>query len=60
MKLRTQSFSESAKIRLIKRGMSIAALARRLGYNRSTVSLMIHGRRKLSGVEAAVKKELGL
>lgn len=60
MKTRKQTFWESAKIRLIKRRQSIQALADHLGFDRASVSLVIHGRRRMPGVEAAVRKELGL
>lgn len=60
MTVRNQKFYESAKIRLIQRGQSITALALNLGFDRASVSLVIHGRRKMPGVERAVRKELGL
>jgi hypothetical protein len=57
----TQSFSESAKIRLIQRGMTVTALAAKIKKSRTNVSLVIHGRRyQMPKVEAAVRKELGL
>jgi len=60
MKTKTQSFSHSAKIQLIYRGMSVSGLARTLGFDRASVSLVIHGRRKMPRVEAAVRKALAL
>lgn len=53
-------FSAQAKIRLIQRQESVTALARRIGFPRNSVSLAIHGRRRMPRIERAVRKELGL
>jgi hypothetical protein len=54
------NISQSSRIRLILRGQSITALAGKLGFDRASVSLTIHGRRRMPKVEAAIRKELGL
>jgi len=52
-------FSVLAKVALVKRRMSVQALAKKLGYSRTAVSLAInHG--LFSGVLNDVKKELGI
>ena len=53
-------FSQSAKIRLIERGQTITEIAKKLGYDRASVSLVIHQRRKMSGLENDLRKELGI
>lgn len=60
MKLLNQSFSFRVKTRLLERGDSVAALARRLRFDRASCSLVIHQRRRMPRVEAAIRKELGL
>lgn len=60
MKASNQSFGQSVKIRLIQRHESVTALSRRLGYSRTNVALVIHGRRRMPRIERAVRKELGL
>lgn len=57
---RMHSFGQSAKIRLIQRGLSVKALADLIGRPRNSVSLVIHGRRSIPTVEAEVRKELGV
>jgi plasmid maintenance system antidote protein VapI len=60
MNAKKQSLSRSAKVQLIYRGQSVTSLAMALGFDRSSVSLVIHGRRKMPRVEAAVRKALDL
>ena len=60
MKTRTQTFGQSVKIRLIERHESVTALAGRLGLPRNSVSLAIHGRRRLPRIERRIREELGL
>lgn len=55
-----QTFYLRAKIRLLERGQTISDLARMLGFDRASISLVIHGRRRMPGVEAEVRRELGL
>jgi plasmid maintenance system antidote protein VapI len=58
---KTQRFSESVKIRLIQRRMTVTTLAKRIGANRSNVSTVIHGRRyRMPRIETAIRKELDL
>lgn len=60
MKALNLSFGQSVKIRLIQRHETVAGLARQIGRPRNSVSLVIHERRRIPGVELAVRKELGL
>lgn len=55
-----QSFSQSAKIRLIERDLTISALARKLRRNRTNVGLCINERRRLPKLKAEISKELDL
>ena len=55
-----QSFSQSAKIRLIERDLTISALAKKLRKNRTNVSLVINQRRRLPKLELEIRKELDL
>lgn len=52
--------SIAARKRLLDRGQSVTDFAESIGEKRNSVSLVIHGRRRMPGVEAAVRKELGL
>lgn len=60
MRIKSHNFGQSAKIRLIQRNLSVTGLARLIGRPRNSVSLVIHGRRKIPGVEKLVRKELGV
>lgn len=60
MKAANQSFGQSVKIRLIERHESVTTLARKIGFPRNSVSLAIHGRRRMPRIESAVRRELGL
>lgn len=60
MKPRNQSFSLRVKIRLLERNDTVKALAARVGFDRASCSLVIHQRRRMPRVEAAIRKELGL
>jgi transcriptional regulator with XRE-family HTH domain len=48
------------KIMLMQRGLTQAALARRLTCSRATVSLVIAGRRRSARVENAIAQHLGM
>lgn len=60
MRTQKQSFGQSAKIRLIQRGLSVTGLANLIGRPRNSVSLVIHERRRIPAVQKAVREELGL
>ena len=53
-------FGQSVKIRLIQRHESVTALARRIGFPRNSVSLAIHGRRRMPRIETAIRQDLGI
>jgi len=44
---------------MLERGLTVSALARKLGYSRNSVSLAIN-RSMFAGVLASIRKELGL
>lgn len=55
-----ETFSVTVRKRLLERGQSILGFSEELGYPRNSVSLVIHQRRRMPKVEAAIRKELGL
>ena len=55
-----QNFSQSAKIRLVELQMTVTGLAKKVGANRTNVSLVIHQRRHKPKLEAKIRRELDL
>ena len=58
--LNDRPFSEQCQIRLLERNDTVKAPATRVGFDRASCSLVIHQRRRMPRVEAAIKKDLGL
>lgn len=53
-------FALSVKVALLKQGLSVTDLARRLGYSRKTVSVAINHQTMLPRVKQRIAKELAL
>jgi plasmid maintenance system antidote protein VapI len=62
MKPRKQQakFTKAVRLELIHRNWSVNDLARAICRPRNSVSLVIHERRRIPSVEAAVRKELSV
>ncbi|WP_184206692.1 hypothetical protein [Prosthecobacter dejongeii] len=57
--LQAASFKEAAKLAMMRRNLTVAALANRLGRQRNTVSIAINHETMCPGVKEEIKKELG-
>jgi IS30 family transposase len=53
-------FRVAVMTKLLRRGLTVTAFARQLGYARNTVSMEINRRRNFPNVRAAIRKELGV